>query len=341
MAVSVPLPRSLKFRMTGVVVMLVLIATMTVAWVALVLAERDMKSVIGDQQYALLSSAASQVDGQITARRVLLASLADILTEADGADTAGLQAFVARHPVARGRFLNLHIYNRDGVLLNTAPDGAIALDPGDDARAYFQRTLAAGKPAVSPPFKSILTGRPAFMILQPVQDAKGRTVMLLCGSIDLTSPMFMQPVLAYKPGKTGYNFLMTAEGTLLYHPDRAQLLRNVNARPGRNSATDRALKGFQGWAETTGRDGTLGIFAYKRLQTVDWIIAARYPVAEAFAPMVSMRHQAMLGAAAFAVLAGVMAWLAVQLMLRPLSRLRSPMIRRASSLLLPSSMRMR
>ena len=45
--------------MTGVVVMLVLAATMTVAWVALLLAERDMKSVIGDQQYALLSSAAA------------------------------------------------------------------------------------------------------------------------------------------------------------------------------------------------------------------------------------------------------------------------------------------
>lgn len=322
MAVFAPTPRSLKFRMTGVVVMLVLIATMTVAWVALVLAERDMKSVIGDQQYALLSSAATQVDDQLTARRALLASLADIITDADGADTAGMQAFVARHPVVRGRFLNLHIYNREGVLLNTTPDGALALDPGDDARAYFQRTLAAGKPEVSPPFKSILTGRPAIMILQPVLDAKGRAVMLICGSIDLTSPIFMQQVLAYKPGQTGYNFLMTDEGILLYHPRQDQLLRHVNARPGRNIATDRALTGFQGWTETTGRDGTLGIFAYKRLQTVDWIIAARYPVAEAFAPMVSMRHQAMLAAALFAVVAGVMAWIAVHLMLRPLTRLR-------------------
>ena len=144
--------------MTGVVVMLVMAATMTVAWVALVLAERDMKSVIGDQQYALLSSAAAQVDAQFTARKVLLASLADTVTESDGASPAAMQAFVARHPVVRGRFLNLHIYNRQGALLNTGGgggggDGVSALDPGEAAHAWFERALAAGKPAVSPPFK--------------------------------------------------------------------------------------------------------------------------------------------------------------------------------------------
>lgn len=322
MAVFARLPRSLKFRMTGVVVMLVLAATMTVAWVALVLAERDMKSVIGDQQYALLSSAAAQVDAQITSRKVLLASLADTLGDSDGADTAGMQAFVARHPVARGRFLNLHIYNRDGVLLNTAGDGAAALDPGGEARAYFERTLAAARPAISPPFKSILTGRPAIMILQPVFNAAGRAVMLLCGSIDLTNPTFMQQVASQKNSKTGYTFMMTAGGVLLHHPDRSLLLKHINDRPGRNSATDAALKGFQGWAETTGRDGSAGIYTYKRLQTTDWIIGARFPVEEAFAPMIAMRHKAMLGAAAFAALAGLMAWIAVQWMLRPLGRLR-------------------
>lgn len=322
MAVFARLPRSLKFRMTAVVVMLVLIATMTVAWVALVLAERDMKGVIGAQQYAQLSSAAAQVDAQLGARQALLASLADTLTEADGDDAAALRAFVARHPVARGRFLNLHIYNRQGVLLNTVGDGAAALDPGQAARGYFERALAAGKATVSPPFKSVLTGRPAVMLLQPVPGADGRARMLVCGSIDLTSPAFTQEVAAQKPGKSGYTFMMTTAGVLLYHPERALLLQHINARPGRNSATDAALKGFEGWAETTGRDGSAGIYAYKRLQTADWIIGARFPVEEAFAPMIAMRHQAMLAAAAFAAVAGLMAWIAVELMLRPLTRLR-------------------
>ena len=309
--------------MTGVVVMLVLAATMTVAWVALLLAERDMKSVIGDQQYALLSSAAAQVDAQFTARRVLLASLADTITESDGASAAGMRAFVARHPVARARFLNLHVYNRHGALFNTTADGVAALDPGDDARAYFERTLAAGKPAISPPFKSILTGRPAIMILHPVLDAGGRAIMLLCGSIDLTSRSFTEQVAAQKPGKTGYTYMMTADGVVLHHPDPAQLLKRLNERPGHSKATELALTGFQGWTETIGRDGVPAIYSFKRLRATDWIIGARFPVAEAFAPMIAMRHKAMPAAGAFAAVAGLLAWIAVRWMLRPLGRLRS------------------
>ncbi|USX17734.1 diguanylate cyclase [Oxalobacteraceae bacterium OTU3REALA1] len=329
MAVFARLPRSLKFRMTGVVVMLVLAATMTVAWVALVLAERDMKSVIGDQQYALLSSAAAQVDAQFTARKVLLASLADTVTESDGANPAAMQAFVARHPVARERFLNLHIYNRQGALLNTggavgdgAGGGVTALDPGEAAHAWFERALAAGKPAVSPPFKSILTGRPAIMIVHPVLDAGGRALMLLCGSIDLSSPSFTEQVAAQKPGKTGYTYMMTANGVVLHHPNASLLLKRVDERPGHSKATALAMTGFEGWTETVGRDGVPGIYSFKRLRATDWIIGARFPVEEAFAPMIAMRHKAMLGAAAFAALAGLMAWLAVQWMLRPLGRLR-------------------
>ena len=322
MAVFARLPSSLKFRMTGVVVMLVLGATMTVAWVALVLAERDMKSVIGDQQYALLSSAAAQVEAQFTARKALLASLADTAAEADGANPAAMQAFVARHPVARSRFLNLHIYNRQGELLNTTGGGVAALDPGEAAHAYFERALEAGKPAVSPAFKSILTGRPAIMLVHPVRDAGGRAVMLLCGSIDLGNSSFTEQVAAQKPGKTGYTYIMSAAGVVLHHPDPTLLLKRVDERPGHSQATALALTGFEGWTETTGSDGVPAIYSFKRLSATDWIIGARFPVEEAFAPMTAMRHKAMLAAAAFAALAGLMAWLAVRWMLRPLGRLR-------------------
>src|SRR5476649_123010 len=79
MAVHHYLPRSLKFRMTAVVTLLVLAATAVVTSVALRQAERDMQSVIGDQQYALLSAAAARIDDQIEAKRTLLAALADAM----------------------------------------------------------------------------------------------------------------------------------------------------------------------------------------------------------------------------------------------------------------------
>jgi diguanylate cyclase (GGDEF)-like protein/PAS domain S-box-containing protein len=308
--------------MTAVVVMLVLIATMTVTWVALVLVERDMKGIIGDQQFALLSSAAAQVDAQIASRKVLLAGLAEAMSLEAAADPASMKAFVARHPSARKEFLNLYIYNQRGETIYTDGDAAGTVPLQPQARAYLARALAAAKPLVSPPFKSPLTGQPTIVILQPVLDAEGRAVMLLSGGIDLSNSGFLSQVAAQKQGKTGYMFIMTSRGTLLQHPDPKRVLENINARPGYNRATEMALKGFQGWTEAANKSGSKGIYSYKHLSTTDWIIGARFPVDEALAPMIAMRRQAMLAAAAFAAAAGLAAWVVIQIMLKPLGRLR-------------------
>ena len=61
--------RSLKFRITAAVVLLVLAAASLVAFVALTLAGREMRAVIGSQQYALLSSAAAHIDADLAAAR--------------------------------------------------------------------------------------------------------------------------------------------------------------------------------------------------------------------------------------------------------------------------------
>ncbi|WP_217431234.1 sensor domain-containing diguanylate cyclase [Duganella vulcania] len=322
MAVLALMPRSLKFRMTAVVVMLVLIATVIVTWVALVLAERDMKGVIGNQQYALLSSAAAQLDAQITAKKALLASLADAVPPDAGQDPQRMSAFVARHPAVRKQFLNLHIFNQNGVLIHTEGEGAAVLALDERPRAFLRKVLANGRAVVSPPFKSILSGRPAIMIIQPVLDAQGKAVMLLGGTIDLIDSDFLAQIAAQKPGKTGYMFIMTTQGILLHHPNPKRLLEHINARPGYNHATEMALKGFEGWTEAANKDGSEGIYSYKHLSTTNWIIGARFPVDEAFAPMIEMRHHAMLAAGAFAALAGLMAWLAIQTLLKPLGQLR-------------------
>lgn len=322
MAVFATLPRSLKFRMTGVVVMLVLTATATVTLMALLLAEQDMKSVIGDQQYAVLASTASQVDAQLTARKVLLASLADTMPLSAGDSPAAMQDFVAHHPVARKEFVNLHIFNQHGDLLHTEGDNATALMPlPPRARDFLEKVFAQGEAVITPPYKSEITGQPSVMILQPVRDGHGKVAMLLGGSIDLVNSDFIRQIAAQKPGKTGFVFIMTQDGTLLLHPDHRRLLENINARPGYNRATEMALDGFQGWTEATNKAGSEGIYSYKRLQSTDWILGSRFPVDEAFAPMIEMRRHAVLAAALFAGIAGLMAWLAIQMLLRPLGRL--------------------
>ncbi|HZX29276.1 MAG TPA: PAS domain S-box protein, partial [Telluria sp.] len=117
-------------------------------------------------------------------------------------------------------------------------------------------------------------------------------------------------------------YMMTFDGILIEHPDRSRLLEHINTKPGVNAATQRALAGFEGWTEARNKAGSEGIYAYKRLGNVNWIVAARFPTEEAFAPLIDMRGQTIAAGAMFALLAAFLGWYAVTRMVAPLQRLR-------------------
>ncbi|MES2115061.1 MAG: PAS domain S-box protein [Pseudomonadota bacterium] len=322
MPANVPLFRSLKFRMTAVVVALVLAATVIVTSLALLLAERDMEAVIGDQQFALLSAAAANIESQLEAKRTLLASLADSLPPEVGAHPERMQQFVEHHPTVRSAFLNLVTYDRNGVLRHTSRDGIATLQLTEWAHQFFEQAMASRASIISEPFKSRVTDLPVVLITQPVLDDEGKVAMVLAGSIDLANASFLTPINAQKPGKTGFMYIMTSKGILVNHPTRARLLQHINARPGVNRATQMALQGFEGWTTASNKDGREGIYAYKRIPATDWIVGARFPTEEAFAPMIVMRRHAVLASTLFAALAGAIGWGAILALLRPLGRLR-------------------
>jgi diguanylate cyclase (GGDEF)-like protein len=79
-----------------------------------------------------------------------------------------------------------------------------------------------------------------------------------------------------------------------------------------------ALQGFEGTGETVNSRGLHALSSFKHLQTVPWILAANYPVAEAYAPI--KRAQNFFLAAIFigALLSMVLAWMLMQRLTRPL-----------------------
>jgi diguanylate cyclase (GGDEF)-like protein/PAS domain S-box-containing protein len=115
---------------------------------------------------------------------------------------------------------------------------------------------------------------------------------------------------------------MTSGGVLVDHPDQTRLMQSVRQRPGINNAAEMALSGYEGWIEAANKDGVDGIYSYKRLKAADWIIGARYPTDEAFAPMNHMRQGAVLAGAGVALVAGLVAWLLIYRLPAPLDALR-------------------
>ena len=322
MATPLSLPSSLRFRLSSLVVVLVLAATVTVTVVALVLVERDMKEVIGAQQYALLSGAATHMDEHLAGKKAVLTALAESLPAATLRDTAALRAYLDARPTARGEFAFVEIYDAQGMLT-----GAIGEDmppPGysEAGQAWFAQTLATRRGQISSPFFSKIAAVPTVLITAPVLDKDGRVVLVLAGGINLRRYGPFESLSAFRPGNSGFTFIMTNAGILLNHPDQSRILRHINERPGYNRATQMALGGFEGWVEAENKERVMGIYSYRRLKQAGWIIAARFPSDEALAPLRQMRYEAAVAATVFAGLAGVLSWIGIAGLLRPLQRLR-------------------
>lgn len=315
---------NLKLRLASVAAVLVFAATLLVTLSTLSVAERGMKGVIGDQQYTLLSGAASFMDDRLAARLAQVEALAAAIPPRLRTDWTGLRPFLADQVRlwAADEYLNLVVFDASGEMrlsLRELPGPASLNARGTD---YFERTLETREGVISRPLRSRLTGNHIVVFSAPVMDDTGQLAAVLTGSVDLRRSGFLRQISTLKPGKTGYLFLMTADGVVIDHPDASRLFQHVGSIPGINRGTDRALAGFEGWLEARSKDGTDSIYAYKRLRTTGWILAARYPSAEAFAPMQAMRKNAFFSAGGLALAAGLLAWVLVFRLLAPLQDLR-------------------
>ncbi|QOY96709.1 diguanylate cyclase [Massilia sp. UMI-21] len=311
-------------RLASVAAVLVFAATLLVTLSTLSVAESGMKAVIGDQQYTLLSGAASFMDDRLAERLGQVEALAAVVPPRLRTDWTGLRAFLAERMRLWGsdEYLNLVVFDATGEMrlsLRELPGPAALNARGTD---YFERVLDTRKGVISRPIRSRLTGNHIVIFAAPVFGEDGKLAAVLTASVDLRRSGFLRQISTLKPGKTGYLFLMTADGVVIDHPDQTRLFQHVATTPGNNPGTERALAGFEGWLEARSKDGTDSIYAYKRLRTTGWIMAARYPSAEAFAPMDAMRENAFFSAGGLALAAGLLAWVLVFRLLSPLQDLR-------------------
>jgi diguanylate cyclase (GGDEF)-like protein len=188
-------------------------------------------------------------------------------------------------------------------------------------RPYFQDTLRYKEGVISEPFKSALTGKSVVLVTEPVFDESGKLVYVIGGAIDLQRPRFFGQLEVLKPGKTGYLFMLTTAGLVIQHPDSSRILAQVTKESG--GAVAGALEGKEGWRRGVTKAGVQSIVTYKRLHTADWVVGSVFPEAEAFVPVITMRRTAGIASAVVAAIAGLVGWLAILRLLRPLGALRT------------------
>jgi diguanylate cyclase (GGDEF)-like protein len=314
---QIPKLQTFKFKITALLVLMVMFATALIAGVSLLVAEQEMRQVIGAQEMSMLSSAAAYLDRDITSKQQVLRGLAESL-QAEAAAPAKVQAQLELRGALREEFFNVTAYDADGKLVANLLDRRMIGKLNSKNRQYFRDTVAAQEGIVSEPFRSVLSGRPVLAITQPVFRRDGSVEYVLVGTIDLQRPAFAGQLNALRGKAEGYLFILTADGTTLYHPDQDRVL-SPGARPGTLGQV--VLTNTDGWRDDATDNGKPVLLAHKRLHKADWTIAVSFPLRDAFASMASLRWRALLAASIAAMVAGLAIWLLLRALLAPLYQL--------------------
>jgi diguanylate cyclase (GGDEF)-like protein len=308
---------SFKFKITTLVIALVLFAGIGAGGISLLIAESELRQVIARQELSLLTGATVFIDNDLQNKRQLLKSLTEEVAARD-LPLEQVQTLLESHETLRDEFFNVNAFDLSGHLVASLRDRR-AKRINITERKYFQDTLRLQEGVISAPFKSTLSGQPVVVVTQPLRDSDGKIIGIVLGAIDLLRPSFSAQLDALRSGADGYLFIVTDQGVIVHHRDKSRILEKGDDTPG--TPVEAALRSAEGWEDDVLDDGVPVLLVHKHLREADWTIGLSYPVRSAFSSMLAVRMRALLGAAILTGVAGVFGWLITKNLLRPLRRL--------------------
>ncbi|ASU40476.1 GGDEF domain-containing protein [Herbaspirillum sp. meg3] len=312
---------TLKTKVIMVVVAAVLVTTAVIVSVSLYVMKRDIKALIGDQQYTAVRMIATALDESFHTRRIALRALSQGLPAPAYQDHQLLQTYLASHTSLTEMFFNFSVFAANGELIANFLDKSAVGKFNVADREYMRRTLSQKQGVISEPLRSQISERAIVLMTEPVFDDRGEVAMVFVASIDLQQANFLGQFTNTKVGKNGFIFVLTSKGIIVDHIDKGRILQHANSFGGNSGGTDSALSGFEGSMEAVSRNNHPALFSFKRMQTTDWIIGSIYLREEAFLPIRDMQKKALLVSLSLALVAGWLAWLIMSRLIDPLHRL--------------------
>ena len=315
---------SLKVRITaGFIASLVLAVGLT----TLLLVDRAERDTLRDDTRRELGASvrtARELSRSVVEMQRALSLVAQQLDTVTLGNEPALIRFLAGQPVLRSLFSNVFVAALDGKLILVADDkGLRKPDYSVADRDYFKRTLAEGRAMISEPVVRRVTADPVVVLTQPVRDANGAVVAVLCGSLLLSSRDLLANLVDVQEADEQALMVVTdANGQVLAHPNRALVMRTLSDEP-------RLAAAFAAWVKSGSPVEPSGLQLQQVGEVVsaagvagpDWMVWRARPESELLAPLRSARQLALWWAAGLIALMSAITLLLVSWLLRPLGRL--------------------
>ncbi len=277
------------------------------------------RKLIFAQQLSTITSMAEVLDHELTITHETLINVAKVVPANMANNLATTRKWLHNRVGVKTIFRHsLFILDNAGIVIANCPANpkfyGISLANSD----YFKISLKTGKPYISAPLITMTNDHPVMMMTAPIRSAEGVLNGFLCGAIDLLDKKSLFRTISDTPiGTTGYLFLLAPEGTIIMHPNPSHIMQKDGSLDS-NPLFARALRGFEGSGETSDAQGVSFLTSFKRLQSTGWILAAHYPVVEAYQPITGFRKYYLLGMFIVLLLSIVLAWMLGVLIIKPL-----------------------
>lgn len=282
----------------------------------------DLTSVVQEQQSALATYVARDVDYKIVQRLDLLERLAGTLPSALLGNPKRLGAWLKERHLEYPLFsAGLYVTDVRGAILAGYPAGP-GMEKTVDVDGDAVRAALAGSPYIGRPH----SGRSADGVDAPVLpmaaaigNGTGRVRAVLVGLTALAARGFLDSLLDARIGtKSGGFLLVSPRDKLFVAASQPDMVLKPTPPLGVNVLLDRAMAGFRGAGITVNAEGIEEVAATASVPGAGWFVVARLPTSEAFATVGRLQHFLITHAALALLVFAALAVPGVYLVLRPL-----------------------
>jgi len=250
-----------------------------------------IKKSISNHQYQIVSLLADDIDHSISSNQNALIVISGLVTVETMRDPKQALKYLQSQSEHLAYFDNgLYLFDHAGRIFADTAMGLARSGQDYSFREYLKQTIVTGKPFISDPYESAQSHHhPSIMFTVPVFNKDGSLMAILGGSVDLIRSSLVERLSGVKLTKGGYVYLYSKDRMLISHPDKNRIMKR-DVPLGANKLFDKAIKGFEGTEETVTSRGLHTLSSFRQLKTKNWIIAANYPVVEAYAPLYKLRN---------------------------------------------------
>jgi len=326
MKIIAPLQRSLKTRVTLFSMVLLTLSLWALNYYASKILRVDIEQMLGEQQRSSVTLVAAYIEQELKERLTALENISADFEEKELLSPTELQGNLERRSI-------LPLLFNGGYFVTDAAGTTIASIPIELGRiginyASFNNVAAAlgGRSAIGALAIGTVLRVPVFSMAVPIRDAQGKVIGSLVGVINLSLGNFLDDITSNPYGRTGgYVIVDRQQRMIVTATDKSRIMETLPSS-GVSPKIEEHLAGHEGSDIFFNFEGVEVMVSVKNIPVADWYVAATLPIAEAFAPILVIQRQMLLGTILLTLIGGALTWWMLRRQLAPIGAIAAALV---------------